>query len=136
MVNVVLGNFFRNPKHAPFTSGYLPAQHTVDAPMKTRIAGLAVEFYPAPSDATDSTTIWFPQLKLAINNLLWPALFNVFAIQLSPRALIIAATNYRVTLNISEQWVSPFIFPWYLTFIGLPRALRLAKLDGLLTSTH
>ena len=42
---------------------------------------MAVEFYPAPSDATDSTTIWFPQLKLAINNLLWPALFNVFAIR-------------------------------------------------------
>ena len=81
VVNVGLGNFFRNPKHAPFTNGYLPAQHTFDAPMKTRIAGLAVEFYPAPSDATDSTTIWFPQLKLAINNLLWPALFNVFAIR-------------------------------------------------------
>ena len=81
VVNVGLGNFFRNPKHAPFTNGYLPAQHTFYAPMKTRIAGLAVEFYPAPSDATDSTTIWFPQLKLAINNLLWPALFNVFAIR-------------------------------------------------------
>ena len=83
VVNVGLGNFFRNPKHAPFTNGYLPAQHTFDAPMKTRIAGLAVEFYPAPSDATDSTTIWFPQLKLAINNLLWPALlmFLPFAVK-------------------------------------------------------
>ena len=49
--------------------------------MKATIAGLAVEFYPAPSDATDSATIWFPELKLAVNNLLWPALFNVFAIR-------------------------------------------------------
>ncbi len=33
------------------------------------------------ADATDSITIWFPDLKLAINNLLWPVLFNVFAIR-------------------------------------------------------
>jgi alkyl sulfatase BDS1-like metallo-beta-lactamase superfamily hydrolase len=81
VVNLGLGNFFRNPNHAPFTNGYLPAQHTFDAPMQTAIAGLEVEFYPAPSDATDSATIWFPQLKLAVNNLLWPTLFNVFAIR-------------------------------------------------------
>jgi alkyl sulfatase BDS1-like metallo-beta-lactamase superfamily hydrolase len=81
VVNLGLGNFFRNPNHAPFTNGYLPAQHTFDAPMQATIAGLAVEFYPAPSDATDSATIWFPELKLAVNNLLWPTLFNVFAIR-------------------------------------------------------
>lgn len=81
VVNLGLGNFFRNPNHAPFTNGYLPAQHTFDAPMQTTIAGLEVEFFPAPSDATDSATIWFPQLKLAVNNLLWPTLFNVFAIR-------------------------------------------------------
>lgn len=81
LVNVGLGNFFRNPDHAPFTNGYVPAVHTFDTPTKAKIAGLAVEFYPAPSDATDSVTIWFPQLQLAVNNLLWPALFNVFAIR-------------------------------------------------------
>ena len=81
VVNVGLGNFYRNPDHAPFTNGYLPAQHTFDSPTKATIAGLDVEFYPAPSDATDSATVWFPQLKLAINNLLWPVLFNIFAIR-------------------------------------------------------
>ena len=81
VVNVGLGNFYRNPDHAPFTNGYLPAQHTFDSPTKAMIAGLDVEFYPAPSDATDSATVWFPQLKLAINNLLWPVLFNIFAIR-------------------------------------------------------
>jgi alkyl sulfatase BDS1-like metallo-beta-lactamase superfamily hydrolase len=92
VVNVGLGNFFRNPDHAPFTNGYVPAMHTFDGPTKATIAGLDVEFYPAPSDATDSATIWFPQLKLAVNNLLWPALFNVFAIRgeeyRDPRVLI------------------------------------------------
>ena len=81
VVNVGLGNFFRNPDHAPFTHGYITASHTFDTPTKATIAGLQVEFYPAPSDATDSVTIWFPELKLAVNNLLWPALFNVFAIR-------------------------------------------------------
>ncbi len=81
IVNLGLGNFFRNPEHAPFTNGYIPPKHTFVEPTKAKIAGLKVEFFPAPSDATDSITIWFPELKLAINNLLWPVLFNVFAIR-------------------------------------------------------
>ena len=81
LVNIGLGRFFRNPDHAPFSPGYLPATVTFDAPFKTRIAGLEVEFYPAPSDATDSVSIWFPELDIAVNNLLWPAFFNIFAIR-------------------------------------------------------
>lgn len=81
IVNVGLGKFLRNPAHAPFTPGHLPAQHTFDERAEFEIAGLKVECLPAPSDATDSITIWFPELSLAINNLLWPALFNVFAIR-------------------------------------------------------
>jgi alkyl sulfatase BDS1-like metallo-beta-lactamase superfamily hydrolase len=81
LVNVGLGRFYRNPVHAPFTRGYLPAQHTFSENTRLSIAGLQVEIYPAPSDATDSVTIWFPELGVAINNLLWPALFNVFAIR-------------------------------------------------------
>ena len=81
VVNLGLGNFFRNPEHAPFTNGYIPPKYTFVEPTKAKIAGLNVEFFPAPSDATDSITIWFSDLKLAINNLLWPVLFNVFAIR-------------------------------------------------------
>ena len=36
---------------------------------------------PAPSDADDSVTVWFPALGVAVNNLVWPTLFNVFAIR-------------------------------------------------------
>jgi len=81
LVNVGLGLFFRNPDHAPFSRGYVPAQHTFDSPTTATIAGLEVDLYPAPSDATDSITIWFPERGIAVNNLLWPALFNVFAIR-------------------------------------------------------
>ncbi len=81
LVNVGLGMFLRNPDHAPFTNGHIPAHHTFDEPVKTKIAGLDVEFAPAPSDANDSITIWFPVQKIAVNNLVWPVLFNVFAIR-------------------------------------------------------
>jgi len=80
-VNLGIGRFYRNPEHAPFTSGYIEASHTFDKPTTFQIAGLEVQMLPAPSDASDSITIWFPSLKLAVNNLLWPALFNVFAIR-------------------------------------------------------
>jgi alkyl sulfatase BDS1-like metallo-beta-lactamase superfamily hydrolase len=81
IIHVGLGRFFRNPAHAPYTPGYVPATHTFSEPREFSVAGLEVHFLPAPSDATDSVTIWFPELKLAVNNLLWPALFNIFAIR-------------------------------------------------------
>lgn len=76
-----LGLFYRNPAHAPFSAGYVPAHHTFTDHLITEIAGLRVEMYHAPSDANDSITIWFPELGLCVNNLVWPALFNVFAIR-------------------------------------------------------
>ena len=79
--NVGLGQFFRNAEHQPFTSGYLPATDQFDTVSSRNIAGLEVIFTPAPSDADDSLTIWFPALQLCVNNLVWPALFNIFAIR-------------------------------------------------------
>jgi alkyl sulfatase BDS1-like metallo-beta-lactamase superfamily hydrolase len=76
-----LGLFYRNPSHAPFTAGYLPANVTFANSMQTTIAGLDVLMLHAPSDATDSITIFFPELGLCVNNLVWPALFNIFAIR-------------------------------------------------------
>ncbi len=80
-VNVGLGKFFRNSDHAPFTPGHVPVTHGFDNNLTATIAGLQVEFSHAPSDANDSVTIWFPFLGVCINNLVWPALFNVFAIR-------------------------------------------------------
>ena len=80
-VNVGLGNFYRNPKHAPFTSGFIEPTHTFGATAKINIAGLDIEVTHAPSDADDSVTYWIPSLGLAVNNLVWPVLFNVFAIR-------------------------------------------------------
>ena len=81
IINVGLGLEYRRAEHAPFTPGFIPPTHEIDGPMSTTIAGLQVEFSLAPSDADDSITIWFPELSVCVNNLVWPALFNVFAIR-------------------------------------------------------
>jgi alkyl sulfatase BDS1-like metallo-beta-lactamase superfamily hydrolase len=80
-VNVGLGHFYRNPKHAPFTPGFIEPTHTFGSQASINVAGLDIEVTHAPSDADDSVTYWIPSLGVAINNLVWPVLFNVFAIR-------------------------------------------------------
>ena len=80
-VNVGLGHFYRNPAHAPFTSVFVPPTHTFGSVASIRVAGLDIEVTLAPSDADDSVTYWFPALGVAVHNLVWPVLFNIFAIR-------------------------------------------------------
>jgi alkyl sulfatase BDS1-like metallo-beta-lactamase superfamily hydrolase len=105
-VNIGLGLFFRNPKHAPYTGGHIPATHTFGGHHETVIAGLKVIFHPAPSDATDSVTMHFPELDLAVNNIFWPTLFNVFAIRgeeyRDPRVLL-TGLDHLASLNVEHQ---------------------------------
>lgn len=81
LVNVGLGRFFRDRSHAPFTPGFVPPTNTFEHACTISVAGLDVEVMPAPSDSDDSVTYWFPSLSVVVNNLVWPALFNVFAIR-------------------------------------------------------
>ncbi len=80
-VNVGLGRFYRNPEHKTQTNGFIKPVHTFDSPCTIRVAGLDIDVTPAPSDADDSVTYWFKSLGCAVNNLVWPVLFNVFAIR-------------------------------------------------------
>ncbi len=61
-VNVGLGQFFRDSAHAPFTPGYVSPDHTFVEACTTSVAGLDIDVMPAPSDADDSVTFWFPAL--------------------------------------------------------------------------
>ncbi|MEY2974776.1 MAG: hypothetical protein RIR49_1196 [Actinomycetota bacterium] len=79
--NVGLGLAWRMPDHAPYTPGHVAPTATFDSPTTVTVAGLRMEVTPAPSDADDSVTLWFPELGTAVHNLMWPALFNVFAIR-------------------------------------------------------
>lgn len=81
IVSVGLGIFYRNPDHHPFTGGYVPATVTWRGGETATIAGLKVEVTHAPSDADDSLTLWFPEISTCVHNIVWPVLFNVFAIR-------------------------------------------------------
>ncbi len=102
LVNVGLGFHFRNPEHAPFTPGYVPPTNVFHEPCEIRAAGLTVRVTPAPSDADDSVTFWFPELATAVNNLVWPTLFNIFAIRgeeyRDPRVLL-AGLDHLLSLR-------------------------------------
>jgi len=81
VVNVGLGLAFRLADHAPWTNGYISPTNTFETATVLNLAGLEIHVEPAPSDADDSVTYWFPSLGVAVHNLVWPALFNVFAIR-------------------------------------------------------
>ena len=106
IVNVGLGLSYRNPDHAPFTPGFVEPNKTFNKKTTAQIAGLVVEMTPAPSDSDDSITIWFPELKICVNNLIWPVLFNVFAIRgeeyRDPRTLL---TGIDYILSLSPEFV-------------------------------
>jgi alkyl sulfatase BDS1-like metallo-beta-lactamase superfamily hydrolase len=85
MPNVGIGPFMFNPAHTGRTSGYLPPTELVNSfPHETEIAGERVVFHEAPSDADDSLIIHLPDLGVAINNNVWPALFNIYPLRGEP----------------------------------------------------
>ena len=99
LAGVGLGLAYRMPDHAPFTAGHVPATDTFDGACTLRVAGLDVHVHPAPSDADDSVTFWFPELGVAVHNIAWPTLFNVFAIRgeeyRDPRRLLTGLDDLR-----------------------------------------
>lgn len=147
-----LGLSLRNADHAPFTPGYLPAAHIISGPCSHKIAGLLVDFMPAPADANDSMTLWFPELGLCVNNLIWPALFNIYAIRgeeyRDPRELLSGigkiadlAPDHLICTHgppLSGAPVMPAIydyrdaiaFIWDQTVRGINRGLRLSELTA------
>ena len=96
-VNVGLGFFYKNPAHAPYTPGYVPATETLGEKGSITIAGMPVQYQYSPSDADDSVNFLFPSIGTCVHNTVWPVLFNVFAIRgeeyRDPRILIPGIDN-------------------------------------------
>jgi len=76
-----LGRFYRNPAHGRGTPGHITPTDLITGITTISLAGLTVTLSPAPSDANDNINIFFPELELCVNNIVWPALFNIFAIR-------------------------------------------------------
>ena len=82
LVNVGLGRWYRNPEHAPFTSGHLPVTQELDDSTGTfTLAGETIEWAHCPSDSDDSVNFYFSSRGLCVHNTVWPVLFNVYAIR-------------------------------------------------------
>jgi len=92
-----LGLFYRNPAHAPGTSGFLPVTHPLPDEGAITIAGEPVLVRYSPSDSDDSINFFFPNTQVCVHNTVWPVLFNVFAIRgeeyRDPRVLIPGIDN-------------------------------------------
>jgi alkyl sulfatase BDS1-like metallo-beta-lactamase superfamily hydrolase len=99
LLHVGLGLFYRNPAHAPFTTGFVPPTITFGPATTLTIGGMRVDITPAPSDADDSVTLWFPELATCVHNIVWPTLFNIFAIRgdeyRDPRVLLTGIDHVR-----------------------------------------
>ena len=47
-----------------------------------KVAGLGMQFFTEHfSDSEDTLTVWVPELELAMNNFLWPTLFNFYTLR-------------------------------------------------------
>lgn len=85
MPNMGIGPFMFNPAHTIRTPGHLsPTRLVTDFPAEIDLAGMKVVFHSAPSDSDDSMIIHLPELGVAINNNLWPALFNIYPLRGEP----------------------------------------------------
>jgi alkyl sulfatase BDS1-like metallo-beta-lactamase superfamily hydrolase len=81
MPNVGIGPFWKDPGRPVTTPGYVAPNRTIDGPTELTIAGERIVCTPIHSDSDDTIVIWFPDRGACVNNHLWPALFNVFAMR-------------------------------------------------------
>jgi len=54
-------------------NAWMPATKTLEHGESMTIAGLEIQAFHANTDSADSLTFWIPELKLVIDNVVWPA---------------------------------------------------------------
>ncbi|MFO1288497.1 MAG: MBL fold metallo-hydrolase [Rubrivivax sp.] len=74
-----LGPFvFEFDKYQPTTGFVRPNRFTSDG-QEVEIDGVRVQFFHAWGDTDDTLLTWLPETRTAINNVAWPAMFNICA---------------------------------------------------------
>jgi alkyl sulfatase BDS1-like metallo-beta-lactamase superfamily hydrolase len=71
--------------------GFVPVNHTVENGEELTIAGIRFRFFTVGfTDSDDTMTVWLPDQKTALNNVMWPYLPNIYtprgALWRDPRA--------------------------------------------------
>ncbi|WP_144006966.1 alkyl sulfatase dimerization domain-containing protein [Pelomonas sp. KK5] len=76
-----LGPFFYElDKYRP-TTGFVRPTHTTSDGMATEIDGVTFEFFHCWGDTDDTLLIWLPETRTVINNIAWPAMFNIYTLR-------------------------------------------------------
>jgi alkyl sulfatase BDS1-like metallo-beta-lactamase superfamily hydrolase len=60
--------------------GFVPVNHPVKDREELTIAGIRFQFFTEGStDSTDTMTVWMPDQKVALNNVMWPYAPNIYS---------------------------------------------------------
>lgn len=79
--NQGLGPFFYElDKYKP-TTGFVRPTNTVEDGEEATIDGVRFKFFHADGDTDDTLLIWMPDKKTVINNIAWPAMFNIYTLR-------------------------------------------------------
>jgi alkyl sulfatase BDS1-like metallo-beta-lactamase superfamily hydrolase len=63
-------------------SGFLPVNTPVEEGQEMVIAGVRMRFFISHhSDTTDCLSVWLPERKIVLNNLLWPIMPNIYTLR-------------------------------------------------------
>ena len=81
MPHMGLGPFFYEMDKYKPTTGFVRPTHTTTDGMATEIDGVKFEFFHTWGDTDDTLLIWLPQTRTVINNIAWPAMFNIYTLR-------------------------------------------------------
>ncbi|MEJ8846355.1 alkyl sulfatase dimerization domain-containing protein [Variovorax rhizosphaerae] len=81
MPHMGLGPFFYEMDKYKPTTGFVRPTHTTTDGMATEIDGVKFEFFHTWGDTDDTVLIWLPETRTVINNIAWPAMFNIYTLR-------------------------------------------------------
>jgi alkyl sulfatase BDS1-like metallo-beta-lactamase superfamily hydrolase len=67
-------------KYKP-TTGFVRPTHTAADGEVVEIDGVKIQFFHAWGDTDDTLLIWHPETRAVINNIAWPAMFNIYTLR-------------------------------------------------------
>ncbi|MGF6773568.1 alkyl sulfatase BDS1-like metallo-beta-lactamase superfamily hydrolase [Paraburkholderia sp. GAS199] len=81
MPNQGLGaEFFPLDRYTP-TPGFVRPNRLLDDGQCETIDGLRFQFWHTPADSDDTVLIWMPDEGVVVNNIAWPAMFNIYTLR-------------------------------------------------------
>ncbi len=81
MPNHGIGPFLYDLDSYRPTVGYVAPTETVEDGAELEVDGVRLVFYDAPSDTDDTLLMWIPEKQTVVNNIVWPALFNIYTLR-------------------------------------------------------